>query len=483
MQSVEKAIEESRAKKKAIIKKSLLGTLVLIVVIAVGGFLVSMLPVTSTEEHDPRNENDITSSPSSIEASQQVFSEAQRKALQVALSKTKEQIEAMSARVSHSERFREAATTIENKLDDAFNAYAASNYASVEQRINEINDDSSALLNAFELAYTQPYEKALAAFNQNDNGTAFNLNRESLSVNPQYALANTLQQRIDVFEQVQDAYEQARIGKIENNITKQQQAYTTIVKLDPLREDASQALAALNKQQTDSQFASLLAQANRAIEDKNYGVANRVLTEAAAIKANSEEVRVISQRLKTLIAGENLNKVEEQVAIFISADEWETVSLLAAKGLTQFPTSTSLLKADKNAKAIIESRRQIANFQQRPERLADSNIKQAAMLALKNAEPYFSQSEKLRAQADTFKKTIDDVNTPRDVTITSDNDTYIKVLGVGIVGEVKTKTIQLKPGIYRLEGSREGYRSVIENIQVTPLTTDLSVHIICTEKV
>ena len=105
------------------------------------------------------------------------------------------------------------------------------------------------------------------------------------------------------------------------------------------------------------------------------------------------------------------------------------------------------------------------------------------MLALRNAEPYFSQSEKLRAQADTFKKMIDDVNTPRAVTITSDNDTYIKVLGVGIVGEVKTKTIQLKPGTYRLEGSREGYRSVIENIHVTPLTTDLSVHIICTEKV
>ena len=127
MQSVEKAIEESRAKKKAIIKKSLLGTLVLIVVIAMGGFLVFMLPVTSTEERVPRNENDITSSPSSIEANQQVFSEAQRKALQVALSKTKERIEAMSARVSHSERFQEAATTIENKLDDAFNAYAASN--------------------------------------------------------------------------------------------------------------------------------------------------------------------------------------------------------------------------------------------------------------------------------------------------------------------------------------------------------------------
>jgi hypothetical protein len=49
MQSVEKAIEESRAKKKAIIKKSLLGALVLIVVIAVGGFLVFMLPVTSTK--------------------------------------------------------------------------------------------------------------------------------------------------------------------------------------------------------------------------------------------------------------------------------------------------------------------------------------------------------------------------------------------------------------------------------------------------
>ncbi|WP_420934075.1 hypothetical protein ACOJR9_17005 [Alteromonas sp. A081] len=483
MQSVEQAIEESRAKKKAVIKKSLLGGLVFIAVIAVGGFLISMLPITSTEERHSRNENDTTSPSSSIDVNQKVFSEAQRKALQVALSKIKEQTEAMSARVSYSNRFREAATNIENKLDDAFNEYAASNYAKVELLIDEIKDDNSTLQSEFELAYTQPYEKALAAFNKNDNGTAFNLNRESLAVNPQFPLANTLQQRIDVFEQVQDAYEQARIGRIENNITKQQQAYASIVKLDPLRKDASQALAVLNKQQADAQFAAFLAQANQSIKDKNYSVASQRLADAAAIKANSKEVEVISQRLNTLIAGENLSKIEEQVAIFSRTDEWETVSLLATKGLTQFPTSTLLLQANKNAKAILESRRQIASFQQRPERLADSNIRQAAIAALQSAEPYFSKSDKLRAQAETFTKIISDVNTPRAVTITSDDDTYIKVLGVGIVGEVKTKTIQLKPGTYRIEGSREGYRSVIKNIEVTPSTTDLSVNIICTEKV
>jgi hypothetical protein len=78
---------------------------------------------------------------------------------------------------------------------------------------------------------------------------------------------------------------------------------------------------------------------------------------------------------------------------------------------------------------------------------------------------------------------IDNINQPRSVTITSDNDTYIKVLGVGLVGEVKTKTIQLKPGTYRIEGSREGYRSTIQEIVVSPSDTNLSVHVVCTEKV
>ncbi|APE07123.1 MAG: hypothetical protein CL600_01085 [Alteromonas sp.] len=483
MQSVDRAIEESRAKKKAQIKKVLLAVLTLAVVVAIVILLIAVLPAPSSNSDNKHQGTGSSNASSDNISTEKAFSEAQRKALQKRLSETKAQVEAMSARVSYSKRFTKAAKKIENQLAEAFNAYADANYSHAESIVSEVESNTVALISAFELAYTELFEKALNAFNENDNATAFNLNRQALDINPQYKPAKTLQQRIDVFEQVQDAYEQARVGKIENDIVKQQTAYTEIVKLDPLREDASQALAAINEQQKTIQFNNLLAKAKRAIEKEQFTTASQFLSEAKTIDANSEALKLLSQQLDAKIANNNLTELENQVALFISADEWETVALLTNKGLKQFPTSPLLLESSKSAKHIVASHQQIDRFLSQPERLADDNIRNAANSTLANAEPYFDRSEKLRAKADVLEQTINDANTPKDVTITSDNDTYIKVLGVGIVGEVKRKTIQLKPGDYRIEGKRKGYRSTIKNIKVTPSSTNLSVHVVCTEKV
>ena len=127
--------------------------------------------------------------------------------------------------------------------------------------------------------------------------------------------------------------------------------------------------------------------------------------------------------------------------------------------------------------------KRLKEFQQRPERLTDNTVRSLAQQEVDDAHALAQKSPKLLAQIRALEEVMDDVNTPRDVTITSDNDTYIKVLGVGLVGEVKRKTIKLKPGTYRIEGSRDGYRSTIREIEVSPSATNLSVHIACTEKV
>ena len=105
-----------------------------------------------------------------------------------------------------------------------------------------------------------------------------------------------MQQRIDVFDEVQDAYEQARIGKVENNISKQREAYAKIVQLDPARKDAQQALDAINRQLQDSRFDTLLAQANRAIEQGDY-LAAEFLNDAKS-KASSSELATISKKAR-----------------------------------------------------------------------------------------------------------------------------------------------------------------------------------------
>ena len=348
MPSVEQQIEQSRAKKKALIKKSLLGFSLIMLIGVAGVLLISYMPTVTSNVTDATD--DTTAVPQTAKATPAVEVNAEeRKALQMALSESKQSVNDLVSRVSHSQMFLEKASEVERKLNTAFNEYGASNYSAVINALDDIKSSVDTINTDYENAYTQPYEDALLAFNNGNVSSAFNLNKTSLTINPDFEKANILQQRIDVFDEVQDAYEQARIGKVENNISKQRSVRKNST-VDPARKDAQQALDAINRQLQDSRFDTLLAQANRAIEQGDYPAAAEFLNDAKSLKASSSELATISKKLASLIASQEQQKIENQVALFVSADEWQTVKLLANKGLASFPASLLYLRQNKMPK-------------------------------------------------------------------------------------------------------------------------------------
>lgn len=482
MPSVEQQIEQSRAKKKALIKKALLGFAVILFVGVASVVLISFMPSVSTDVDLSVGKTETVHQPSESLSSTSLSPE-ERKALQKALSDSKQRVSELVQRVAHSKEFSEKVNVVEDELNKAFNAYSSSNFSEVETALEVVNGSVSALNAEYESAYTTPYESALSAFEKDDISEAFNLNRVSLTTNPDFEKAKVLQQRIDVYSEVQDAYEQARVGRVENNIQKQRDAYAEIVALDPFREDAKLALDAIERQIRENRFNTLLASANKAIEARDFTTATQRINEAKSLKSSSSELDIISKKLASLIAGSEQQKIESQVTLFANADEWKTVQMLASKGLTSFSASPTLLQAKQDADGILNASKRLKAYQQRPERLSDNNVRNLAQQDIEKARNYASKSAKLLTQITALEGIVDKINQPRPVTITSDNDTYIKVLGVGVVGEIKRKTIQLKPGTYRVEGSREGYRSTIKEIVVSPSDNNPSVHIVCTEKV
>ena len=482
MLSVEQQIEQSRAKKKALIKKALLGCAVILFVGVASVVLISFMPSVSTDVDLSVGKTETVHQPSESLSSTSLSPE-ERKALQKALSDSKQRVSELVQRVAHSKEFSEKVAVVEDELNKAFNAYSSSNFSEVETALEVVNGSVSALNAEYENAYTAPYESALSAFEKDDISEAFNLNRVSLTTNPDFEKAKVLQQRIDVYSEVQGAYEQARVGRVENNIQKQRDAYAEIVALDPFREDAKQALDAIERQIRENRFNTLLASANKAIEARDFTTATQRINEAKSLKSSSSELDIISKKLASLIAGSEQQKIESQVLLFANADEWKTVQMLASKGLTSFSASPTLLQAKQDADGILNASKRLEAYQQRPERLSDNNVRNLAQQDIEQARDYANKSAKLLTQITALEGIVDKINQPRPVTITSDNDTYIKVLGVGVVGEIKRKTIQLKPGTYRVEGSREGYRSTIKEIVVSPSDNNPSVHIVCTEKV
>ena len=475
MTSVEQQIESSRARKKAIIAYSLIGVIVIGLLIIGSVFLVRTMPKASGEATNKVNTE--VSTPSVTTAP------VDRKALQKALSQTKQETSDLLTKAQNTNLFKQRADHLVDKLTSAYQAYGNSDYSTAQRLLTELKAEFSLLSKDYEDAYTTPYQHARTAFDQDNIDAAFELTHQALSINPTYEPAIALKKRIDVYEQVQDAYEQARVAKVENNLIKQRDAYAKIVSLDPERTDAQNALANLNSQIQASRFNEFIALANASLEQGHLDDAQRYLAQAESIKPNSSELATLKQNITTEISLNKQAKTEQNVKIFAAADEWSTVKMMSENGLKSFPNSAYLQQAKQSADRILEAQRKISTYTRSPTRLADENVRELALSTIAYYDSQRELSPKLASQLDQLSQLIEQVNQPLPVTITSDNDTYIKVLGVGIVGEVTQKVIKLKPGTYKLEGSRKGYQSKIIELVVSPSTPSITVHLVCTERV
>ena len=66
--------------------------------------------------------------------------------------------------------------------------------------------------------------------------------------------------------------------------------------------------------------------------------------------------------------------------------------------------------------------------------------------------------------------------------IFSDNETFIEIRGIGKVGKVEEKIIQLPPGKYYFIGKKKGFRDIFLDIDLTG-NEPVQLKIICLEKI
>lgn len=480
MSSVDEQIAQNRAKKKKVIVTGVIATVFACLLIGVIVTLLAYFPVSGgastpvAEEKKEQKEQKPTNS-----ANQTI----DRKALQTALNETSQRVSSLVA-TPHLSKWQPAKVEgFQADIEQAFNDYGASNYSQAQTTLEQLNTDIESYQSAFTEAYEQPYENAAKAFAADDIDEATQLNAQALSVKGDYSDALALQKRIDTYHEVADLYEQARVGGVEGNIEKQRAAYQQILKLDPQQQDAKTALAKVNEQIRQQRFARALATAVDAIDNKDFDRAQEALAEASAIDNNRPELATLQAQIDAELKSQGVKSLEKRIQVFAGADEWKTVLMLAEKGLADYPDSQLIQQAKQSADEILAASSALDVYLDRPGRLADNNIRQNAVNAVSKYSGLTQLSAKLGGKIDQVEQLIEQENQPIEVTVRSDNRTFIKVLGVGVVGEVREKTIQLKPGKYQFEGSREGYRSTIVDVVVEKSGTPIVVNVQCNERV
>ena len=475
MSSVDEQIAQSRAKKKRVIVTGVITSVFACLLIGVVVTLLAYFPVSGG---DTPVAEEKAESPANL-----AHNAIDRKALQTVLNETNQRVSELVSSPYLSKWKPVKVAGFQADIEQAFDDYGASDYSQAQTTIEQLNTGITNYQSAFEKAYKQPYADAEKAFAADDIDDAAQLNAQALKVKGDYSDALALQKRIDTYHEVADLYEQARVGGVEGNIEKQRAAYQQILKLDPQQQDAKAALAKVEQQIKQQRFAGALATAVNAIDKKDFDRAQEALTKASAIDNNRPELATLQAQIDAELKSQGVKSLEKRIQVFAGADEWQTVQMLAEKGLADYPDSRVVQQAKQSAGEILAASSALDVYIERPGRLADNNIRQNAVNAVSKYSGLTQLSAKLGEKINQVEQLIEKENQPIDVTIRSDNRTYIKVLGVGVVGEVREKTIQLKPGKYQLEGRRDGYRSIIVDVVVEKSGTPIVINVQCNERV
>jgi tetratricopeptide (TPR) repeat protein len=310
------------------------------------------------------------------------------------------------------------------------------------------------------------------------------------------------------------------------------QAFDLAARID--RQDRRAALGQTRARQL-SGVLPLLADAENAQSERQYGRAAQDYTQALAIDPKNAEARAGLTRANAALgddsyaraAGEGFvalgaGRLEEARTAFLRARSLKPDGLEATEGLRRVDAAAgerafaaqrargqaleaeehwaeaqrlyeSVLRQDRSLAFAQEGRaRAVARLKlqdslqaliDRPDRLASPEVRSAAVALLQSAQEQPSPGPALRGLIARLGGLLPEFDKPVHLSLLSDSLTQIAIPSVGSFGAFARRDIELKPGHYTVIGTRDGYRDVRRDITVGPGQPTQTVSVACSEPI
>ena len=260
-------------------------------------------------------------------------------------------------------------------------------------------------------------------------------------------------------------------------------ALRRIIELDPDDAGAGERVAAIDRELREQAFARAIAQGRQAVENRVLEQAKQALAEAQRRDPEHADTRQLHTQVaaleRALIRDRHLAAAEQAAG----RDDWEAALAAFEHARAVEPTHDAAVNGSGLATRIVNAQRAVDEFLSRPGRLGSPRVADAAGDALRQAVALTALSARLASSAEGLERAIEAARTPVPVRIVSDEETEIGIRGVGTVGRVRERTIELLPGEYVFEGKRRGYRSKLVDVVVQAnLDTPLEVRVVCDER-
>ena len=324
----------------------------------------------------------------------------------------------------------------------------------------------------------QAAEDAYAAGNAADARTHIS---QALRQRPDDPVAKSWETRIAHLPELLAERRKAEDARAAGRLRDERGALRRIVELD--HTGARERAAAIDRELREQAFARAIAQGRQAVENRALEPAKQALAEAQRRDREHADTRQLQTQVaaleRALIRDRHLAAAEQAAA----RDDWEAALAAFEQAGAIEPTHDAAVSGSGLATRIVNAQRAVDEFLSRPGRLGSARVADAARDALRQAAALTALSTRLASSAEGLERAIEAARTPVPVRIVSDGETEIGIRGVGTVGRVRERTIELLPGEYVFEGKRRGYRSKLVDVVVQAnLDTPLDVRVVCDER-
>ena len=355
------------------------------------------------------------------------------------------------------------------------------NFIDAIKKIDEIDIEIVRINQKLDKNFIEFYESAKKNYENLSYFSADESIKNALRLKPNDLDAKQLKSKIKILPKKIKILKNIETARIENNKKKELEFLQDLRKLqkDP---ELNRQINNLNNSIVRLDYQEKISNTEKFLKENNINQAENLLAEARKILPNEPEISILQEKLNKIKEDNQKKKLFSNFNAASKNDDWE-ISLLNLKKIETIERNDANLKKKiEMVEDILSLKKKLISYSKNLHRFTNQNFKNLVVADLKNAKKYLDISPSLLKNYEKVSEVLKESEKKVLVKIISDNETLIEIRGIGKVGKVKEKIIQLSPGKYYFLGKRNGFRDFFLDVDLSK-TGNTELEIICLEKI
>jgi hypothetical protein len=356
-------------------------------------------------------------------------------------------------------------------------------YQEAAVKYSEAIADANQLANRVDDALKQLLYDGHQAVQAGDGPLAQEKFSVALMIEPANQVARQGLQRAETIATVTQLIATGKAHELQNKLLLAQADYQQAHTLDPLLNEAREALNRVKAKIKEQQFQQLMSVGLSAYHNNDFRLARTKLLKAKALRPNSREVQDALTQVDAAMRLLQIEQLRKKAAASEQTEDWPLALNNYLQILKIDPNVQFAAQGKKRTLQRIQITKRLHFFLDTPGVLENENQLANASRLMQEVNAVEPKGPQLSNLNRKLEKLILDARTPIKVTIESDSLTDVAVYKVGKLGRFSVRQLDLKPGTYIVVGARDGYKDIRHKVVIKPGQKPLRITIKCSVKI